>query len=108
MNYNFEGAKKLVLCGETGHGKSTLLNALVGAPVLPAKCDGDACTKVPIELHSSKDETLQVEIEFLPSMQRKDELERQFSLWSYEGHIYTFVHVMPCVALLQHTSYNVQ
>eukprot|EP00118_Oscarella_pearsei_P005535 m.25513 g.25513 ORF g.25513 m.25513 type:complete len:992 (+) comp28823_c0_seq4:28-3003(+) len=60
--------------GYTGCGKSTLINALVGASVLPSSEEGRSCTSVPVWVgcHSSG-EDFQAEIKFLAKEEWEEE-----------------------------------
>lgn len=44
----------IAFIGESGSGKSTTINALLGKQLLPTDSSGEACTAIPIEIHSSK------------------------------------------------------
>ena len=84
---DFEKPTKVVICGGTGHGKSTLINALVGDEVLPAGEEGGACTSAVIEVKSNtEDEMFKATVQFLDQSQ----WEQVLCKWiQFEGlHIY--------------------
>ncbi|KAJ9658355.1 hypothetical protein H2198_003785 [Neophaeococcomyces mojaviensis] len=45
----------VVFLGEQGSGKSTIINSLLGFPLLPTDSSGEACTAIPIEVHAAKE-----------------------------------------------------
>ncbi|XP_041633947.1 nuclear GTPase SLIP-GC-like [Cheilinus undulatus] len=68
--------KELVgVFGETGHGKSSLINALIGKNLLPSG-DLNACTTVIIKVEANmKNEKYEAEIEFISKEDLEDELQ---------------------------------
>ena len=91
---DFEKPTKVVICGGTGHGKSTLINALVGDEVLPAGEEGGACTSAVIEVKSNtEDETFKATVHFLD----QSEWEQVLRNWiQFEGlHSYNMQRSLP-------------
>lgn len=80
-NFNFKDGKKIVLCGQTGDGKSTLINALIGVDVLLVGAEGGACTSAVIEvLANDSDELYRAKVEFLSQEEWSISLK---SLWTW-------------------------
>lgn len=85
-NFDFSGKKRLVLCGQTGDGKSTLINALIEVDVLPVAAEGSACTLTTIEvLANTRDDLYRAEVEFLNREECKVVLESMQSWLHDEG-----------------------
>ena len=79
--FSFDDAKKIVFCGQTGHGKSTLINALIEHDVLPTSSAGSACTSALIEVVADDtDKLYRAKVEFL-SQQDWEVLLESMQTW---------------------------
>jgi predicted GTPase len=63
------------LVGSIGAGKTTLINALLGARLLPTK-EGQACTSAVCEISHSGDDRFHAEVSFLSRADWEQEVER--------------------------------
>lgn len=75
---------EIVLAGDTGCGKSSLINALLKVQVLPTSGEGEGCTSVPVQVTESKDTDriprYRAEVNFLTKEEWESELEAQLAL----------------------------
>ncbi|KAF7321934.1 Glycosyltransferase family 22 protein [Mycena kentingensis (nom. inval.)] len=69
------GQHKFALIGETGAGKSTLVNALLGKNVLSASASG-ACTSVPTEISYHNAASIHVTVQFKTAAIWEQDLEK--------------------------------
>ncbi|KDQ10535.1 hypothetical protein BOTBODRAFT_163630 [Botryobasidium botryosum FD-172 SS1] len=63
----------IAVCGSTGTGKSTMLNAILDSQILPTS-GTQACTSTPIEIGYHPDKTVVADISFLSEKEWRDEL----------------------------------
>lgn len=65
-----------MLYGETGIGKSTLINAIIEKEVLPVAGGGDGCTSAIVEVSQNKEDYLyRAEVEFLSKEEWEESIE---------------------------------
>ncbi|KIJ57677.1 hypothetical protein HYDPIDRAFT_120470 [Hydnomerulius pinastri MD-312] len=57
--------RRVVVIGQLGAGKSTVLNALLGCHLLPTSAIGMACTATTVEIHHEKREGLRAVVKFM-------------------------------------------